>query len=254
MQVRSWVQMKIIAVGGGDMGAGETFSIDEELVRQSGKQAPNALFIPTASDDSDEYIDQFAGVYGDRLGCRVDVLRLVTVHVDETVIASKILDADLIYVGGGNTKAMLSRWRELGVDKHLKTHLDRGKPVGGLSAGAICWFRIANSDWPQYEGIPGVNTAALEGLGFVDLAICPHTRDEGFRLAEFRQMMKSIAGSGIGLDDGCALQIDGDQYRILSSQANSFAHHIGWEGVVLKERALEAHRSFRPLAELMRLP
>ncbi len=152
--------------------------------------------------------------------------------------------ADLIYVGGGNTKAMIQRWRELGMDGMLRTHVEAGKPVGGVSAGAICWFRIGNSDWPQYEGIPGVNTAPLDCLGFVDFILCPHTRNEEFRLGDFRKMMSETPGVGIGVDDNCALHVVGDTYRVLATQPGSVAHLIPHRG---EERTLEPHDDFRPL-------
>ena len=236
--------VNIVAMGGGSMGLGETESLDRELISLTGKGNPLALFIPTASMDSEEYIAEFEATY-QRLGCRTDALRL---HSDDD--PNKIDAADLIYVGGGNTKMMLDVWKKCWADINLKHHLDDGKPAGGLSAGALCWFRVGNSDWPQYEGIPGVNTDRLDCLGFVDLVLCPHTRDEGFRLAEFRAMMKKERGPGIGLDDGCAIQIKGDHYRILSSMEGSVAHRIEWGHGVLKESVMEPHEDFRPLAEI----
>ena len=236
--------MNIIAIGGGSVGLGETESIDCELIRLAGKQDPLALFIPTASIDDAGYIGEFSRTYG-RLGCRVDSLCL---HSGDG--PDKIRNADLVYVGGGNTKMMLEVWRNLGVDVLLREHASQGKPVGGLSAGALCWFRVGNSDWPIYEGIPGVNTARLDCLGWVDLVLCPHTRDEGFRLGEFREMMKSERGPGIGLDDGCAIQIRDDHYRILSSIAGSVAHFIEWTDDQLVEAEIGPHDDFRPLESL----
>lgn len=239
--------VNIIAIGGGDVGAGETAAIDRELATLA--RGRRLLFIPTASDDSLDYVERVREGYG-RLGCDVSSLLLWGVDGDPSVAAEKIAGADLIYVGGGNTKRMLERWRELGVDLALREHVDLGKPAGGLSAGALCWFRVGNSDWPQYEGVPGVNTARLDGLGFVDLVLCPHTRDEGFRLSEFREMMKTEQGPGVGLDDGCAIQIRGDEYRILSSMEGSVAHRIEWRDDRLEERVLEPHADFRVLANL----
>jgi dipeptidase E len=236
--------MNIVAIGGGSVELGETESIDRELISLAQQPNPLALFIPTASSDAEDYTESFSRAYG-RLGCRVDVLRLLSNDNPE-----KIREADLIYVGGGNTKMMLEVWRQLGVDQLLREHLDKGKPAGGLSAGALCWFRVANSDWPLYEGIPNVNTARLDCLGFVDLVLCPHTRDEGFRLAEFREMMKGESGTGVGLDDGCAIQIRGDEYRILSSIPDSVAHRIEWVKGALQERSLPPHEDFRALTNL----
>jgi dipeptidase E len=226
------------------MGLGETESIDRILIGLAGNDKPRALFLPTASMDDEGYIQEFQETYS-RLGCQVDALRL---HSQDD--PRKIEVADLVYVGGGNTKMMLQLWRDRGIDRLLRGHLDKGKPVGGLSAGAICWFRVGNSDWPQYEGIPGTNTARLDCLGWIDLVACPHTKREGFRLSEFREMMASESGTGIGLDDGCAIQIRGNDYRILGSMPECIAHRIEWKQGRLVASALEPHDDFRPIATL----
>lgn len=236
--------MNLIAMGGGSVGLGETRALDETLIGLTRKDRPRTLFIPTASGDDPGYASEFSRTYGD-LGCEVDTLFLY--QGDDP---AKIEWADLIYVGGGNTKAMLALWRERGVDRLLRKHLEAGKPAGGLSAGAICWFRVGNSDWPLYEGIEGVNTARLDALGFVDLVLCPHTKNEGFRLGDFREMMRGESGCGIGLDDCCAIQVQGDQYRILASQPGSIAHRIEWTGDRLLENSLSPHDDFRPLTYL----
>lgn len=231
------------------MSAGETASIDRVLLDLTGKPNPNLLFIPTASGDSEDYVTRLEIGYG-RLGANISTLRLLGDDGDPDVAAQKIDAADVIYVGGGNTKAMLERWRELCVDAALRRFLDSGRPAGGLSAGAICWFRVANSDWPRYEGIPNVNTARLDGLAFVDLALCPHTRDEGFRLAEFTAMMREIPGAGVGLDDGCAIQIRGEEYRILASQPESKAHLLFSVDGEVRYTEMPPHDDFRAIKNL----
>lgn len=237
--------MNIIAIGGGSIGMGVTESIDRELIQLTSEDRPRALFIPTASGDELGYCREFSTTYK-RYGCDVEILKL---HEGDD--PSKITVADLIYVGGGNTKMMLEVWRQHGVDELLQEHVMAGKPAGGLSAGALCWFRVGNSDWPRYEGIPGVNTARLDCLGFVDLVLCPHTRNEEFRLDEFRQMMQEEHGVGVGLDDGCAIQVKDDHYRILSSMDGSVAHRIQWIEGTLHEVTLEAHDDFRPIQLLL---
>jgi len=233
---------RIIAVGGGSLDLTQT--INEEFLRLAAIPNPRLLFIPTASDDSPEYILGFSAFFS-AWGASVDVLRL---SANDDI--SKIDAADLIYVGGGNTKAMLARWRETGVEEKLREHVAAGKPVSGTSAGAICWFRVGNSDWPQYEKIPGVNTARLDCLGIVDMVACPHTRDEPFRLREFMAMMERETGAGIGLDDGVAIQIDGDAYRILAVSPERCAFHVKYDGDSLRVRRLFGHDDFRPLEDL----
>ena len=57
----------------------ETLAIDKEIVALTGKDSPKALFIPTASRDSQNYWQSFQEVYGQELGCETDVLYLLGV-------------------------------------------------------------------------------------------------------------------------------------------------------------------------------
>ncbi len=167
--------MRIVAMGGGDLGAGETLAMDRELIALAGKPNPRALFIPTASEDAEDYVEQFQNIYGGE-GCSVEVI-LFWSQDDGQSAREKLERSDLVYVGGGNTKRMIAKWRSEGFDEALTKFIGEDRPVGGLSAGAICWFRIANSDWPLYEEIPGVNTASL-GLPWLcrPRGLPPHPR------------------------------------------------------------------------------
>jgi len=67
----------IVGIGGGDMEALETLEIEKRVVELTGMADPKALFVPTASYDSVERWEVFRGLYGRRLGCRMDVLYLL---------------------------------------------------------------------------------------------------------------------------------------------------------------------------------
>ena len=74
---------KIVAIGGGEIATGETRSIDRAIIALTGVDRPRALFVPTASSDSEGYWQVFRAVYGKRLGCRTDVLYLLGVSPTE---------------------------------------------------------------------------------------------------------------------------------------------------------------------------
>lgn len=242
--------MELICLGGGDIGSGETAAIDRLFAPGMHLRRRRVLFIPTASQDSEEYVK--AVNYGfSRLRIEVDVLRLY--HGDNLeTCRRKVADCDGVYVGGGNTKSMLSLWRAIGIEKVLRDAARTGKPVGGLSAGAICWFRVANSDWPTYERIPDMRTAPLAGLNWVNLAVCPHTKDEPFRLGDFQEMMEVDGGIGVGIDDGAALHIRGDRYRILSVRDDSAAHLFDSLEGKIRHRIIPVSETFAPLEDLQR--
>ena len=134
---------KLVCIGGGEvprMKDGvrlpyETREIDEEIVRLSNKKNPNLLFIGTASSHSEEYFSVIKKIFED-LGCTVSNLDLLGKDIDIETVKEDIFGTDIIYVGGGNTKFMLEKWRELGVDKILQQAYEKGIVCSGLSAGS----------------------------------------------------------------------------------------------------------------------
>ncbi len=82
------------------------------------------------------------------MGCKTDTLYLSNAKVNKEEVNQKIENADIIYVGGGNTAYMMQVWRKYSVDKALIKAYKSGKILSGLSAGSICWFiaghRIVN--------------------------------------------------------------------------------------------------------------
>jgi len=146
---------KIVAIGGGEIGRPEhsieTLKIDREIIRLSGKKQPKFLFIPTASIDAGDYVKVVNSYFGKKLGCAIDVLYLVNRKTSYQEIKNKILNSDIIYVGGGNTLKMLKLWRKLGVDKILAVAYKKGIVLSGVSAGAICWFKYGHSDSEKFN-------------------------------------------------------------------------------------------------------
>ena len=132
---------KIIAIGGGEIGRpgvkNETLGIDREIIKLSGKENPKLLFIPTASGDALGYIESAQNHFGKKLGCKIDSLELIIKKYSKKEISDKILNSDIIYVGGGNTLKMMKVWRKFGVDALLEKAMKKGIDLSGLSAGSL---------------------------------------------------------------------------------------------------------------------
>ena len=143
--------MHLMLIGGGEIGAPredgsfrplETLKIDEYLVQSLHKKEPNLLFVPTATEQIDPlktYEQGIRNLYGKKLGCVVDVLYL-TPNPSKDEIINKLQRADIVYIGGGDTRFMLECWASCGFDECLKKEALSGKMMAGLSAGAMCWF------------------------------------------------------------------------------------------------------------------
>jgi dipeptidase E len=249
---------KLIAIGGGEIGGSgfsvETAQIDEEIVRMSGKKNPRLLFIPTASGDSESYFEDIKNHFGNRLSCKLDVLYLIKERLSKREIEKKILGADIIYVGGGNTLKMMKIWRKVGVDKSLRRAYNKGRIISGISAGAICWFDSGHSDSMKFYDAKKWNYINVKGMGLVRGIFCPHYDGESLgmpRKEHFKNLIKKIGGIGIAVDNNCAIEIIDDKYfKIVASNPGAAAYRVYKKhGRVVAER-IEMKQELLPLGNL----
>lgn len=223
---------KLVAIGGGEIGKEEhpieTTHIDAEIIKLSGKPKPNILFIPTASNDNSLYIKMAKKHFQQHFGCHVDVLKLYD-NPPNQVIKKAILQTDVIYVGGGNTLKMMTKWRKLGIDILLEEAARQGKVLTGLSAGAICWFKGGLSDSRKFTSKGGSwNFAMVRGLNFYDFYICPHFSSETKRKQALKNRLKNTNMVAIALDDCVAIEIVDDEYRIIGATKDRGAYKTYW--------------------------
>lgn len=224
----------IVAIGGGDIATRGTAAIDREIIRlahrRNPKQHPRVLFLPTASSDSAEYRERFSEYFDKFLKCKTDVLLLVKQPPPAREIERRILAADIVYVGGGNTLFMMRLWRRLGVDQVLKAAYEDGIVLSGISAGAICWFDSGHSDSMSFYNPHRWSYINVKGLGLIHGVHCPHyngmTRAVP-RRKDFREMIRRIGGTGIALENNCAMEfIDGRFYRVITSKDSARAYRV----------------------------
>ena len=235
------------------MKTGGLLAIDKEIVRLSGKKRPKLLFLPTASSDSELYWFYVNKHFGKRLGCKTDVLYLIKEKLTTEEIKNKILSADIIYVGGGNTLKMMRLWRRLGVDKLLKQAWRNGTVLCGISAGSICWFESGHSDSMSFYSPKNWKYINVQGLGFIKGIHCPHYDSETLgvpRKNNFRDMIKKIGGMGIAIDNNCAIAFLDNQFRIITSKENAKAYRIFKQNGKLITRNIPPKKELMPLKYL----
>jgi dipeptidase E len=234
----------IVAIGGGKFGRDdepyETLFIDKEIVALSGKDSPNILFIPTASNDHSGYIELFRKNFGRILNCKVDVLRVYENAESTEQIDSKILNSDLIYVGGGNTVSMMEKWKALQIDRLLLDAYNRGTILCGLSAGGICWFQNILSDYLKLNN-PDAPLAFLPGLNFVSLTLCPHFKSDANRRLGFKEALRDINTPGFGIDDNAAIVLQNEEISIIKSKEDSEVWMCFWNNDQYFEDPIKAN-------------
>jgi dipeptidase E len=246
----------IVAIGGGNIRTRGTAAIDREIIRLSHKKNPNLLFIPTASSDAEPYWEHVQEYFGGFLKCRTDVLFLIREQLSKEQIRRKIMSADVIYVGGGNTLLMMRVWRRLGVDKLLKAAYEEGTVLSGISAGAICWFESGHSDSMSFYDPHDWSYINVKSLGLVKGIYCPHYngRTRGVpRRKDFRDMIRKIGGVGIAVENNCAIEfIDGRFYRVLRSRPGARAYKVYRVDGEVRAEQIRPQENLAPVEALTR--
>jgi dipeptidase E len=221
----------IIAIGGAAFSAEpRNLALDKYILDQSGKARPKVLMIPTATGDNAEYVAKFYAAYA-ALDARPAHLPFFyrTPDLRELVMAQ-----DVVFVGGGNTKSMLAVWREWGFPEILQEASAAGVVLGGVSAGAICWFEQGVTD--SWAG----RLQPLECMGWLPGSCCPHYDGEVERRPAYHSLMlEGHIQPGYAIEDGVAAHFkNGKLERIVSKREGSRAYYVSADGGKIKEDAL----------------
>lgn len=223
---------QVIALGGGGFSMEpENPLLDQYVLNQSDKIIPKICFIPTASGDSDNYISRFYNFF-EKQNCKPSHLSLFKPQTKD--LENFLLEKDIIYVGGGNTKNLLILWKEWGLNSILNKAWGQGIILAGISAGSICWFEEGVTDSFGDELEP------LKCLGFLKGSNCPHYDGEANRRPSYQELIATgKIKSGFATDDGVALHfIDQELREIVTSRLNAKAYKVYYDKTV-KEIELE---------------
>ena len=205
-------------MGGGGFMMEQSSPLDDFLLSLSPTARPRVCFVPTPTGDSDRVIAAFYEAFT-RRDCEPSCLRLFGAPERP---AEHLASQDVIYVSGGNTANALALWRLHSVDRALRDAWTRGAILGGVSAGANCWFECSVSD-----SFGRQLDALRDGLGLLPGSFCPHYDGEELRRPTYRTLVDAGLPSGYAADDGAALHFVGAELReVVASQSDARAYRV----------------------------
>ena len=210
---------QIIVIGGGGFYRDpENLELEKYLIRQTGVDRPRVAFVPTASGEPDHYIASFYSAFL-KLGCRPSVLTFFKRTPD---LRSFLLDQDVIYVGGGNTKSLLAIWRDWGAAEILREAWESGIVLTGVSAGAICWFEQGLTD-SFSDGL-----RPLDCLGFLPGSCCPHYDGEAQRRPSLHRLLLSgEISAGVAIEDWSGVHFRGTEiHKVMAAKRGARAYSM----------------------------
>ncbi|MBI4835638.1 MAG: dipeptidase PepE [Candidatus Abawacabacteria bacterium] len=184
----------------------------EEQVKAFLSNAQNILFVPYAIYDMDFYTGIYDEVF-QRLGYKIK-----SIH-RESDRQQAIKDADVIFVGGGNTFLLLNRLYEANVLPSIKERVMSGRKYLGISAGS----NIASPTICTTNDMPIVYPPSFTSLSLVPFQINPHYVDpeansthkgetRADRIKGYQELNKVPV---LGMREGAILHIEDDQCQLL---------------------------------------
>tara|TARA_X000001036_G_scaffold222940_1_gene208649 strand:+ start:789 stop:1481 length:693 start_codon:yes stop_codon:yes gene_type:complete len=211
------IEKKIIAIGGGGFTHQADESLDQFVVDQSKKINNKIGFLATASNDDKKKISLFYT----RFENTESELSHFNLTSDVNGFSEWILNKDIVYIGGGNTKFMLEIWKNNMLENIFKKAYESGIILSGVSAGAVCWFEWILSDSVS----PGFKP--LKGINLISGSCTPHSSNIE-RINQFQQDIKNgKLPHGIAIDDGVAVVfIDGKPTEVYSARNNHEAYFL----------------------------
>ena len=209
---------QILAIGGGGFMTERDSLLDSFMLSLSDASRPRVCFVPTPSGDSDRGIAAFFEAFSAR-DCVPSCVRLFGIPERP---AEHLAAQDVIYVSGGNTANALALWRLHGIDHALRAAWERGAVLGGVSAGANCWFEscVTDSFGPGLEPLQ-------DGLGLLAGSFCPHYDGEELRRPVYRALVDGGFPSGYAADDFAAFHFVGTEVReVVSSREGACGYRV----------------------------
>ena len=220
---------QIIAVGGGGFGRNPNQRIIEKyIIDQSSVNSPNVLFIPTASAEDKSYLVNFYTCFNG-LNCNPSHLNFFQ---RTPRIEGLINKADVIYIGGGNTKSMLAVWKEWKLDKLLIKAYKNDTVLSGVSAGAICWFDTGITDsWAS-------NLNYIDCMGILPGSCCPHYDSEKDRRPSVHKFIEEEKIQSVyAIEDGAAIHfVDEAPYKNISFREGSNVFFVEKKNSAIQEK------------------
>jgi peptidase E len=228
----SEIKRKVFTMGGGGFSEEpEIPRLDQYLLSLAQKKKPKVCFFGTASGDAQSYIDKF---YDNMKRHSVEASHLALYKVPQEPLREFVLDKDVFYVGGGNTRNLMVLWKEWGLDSLLREAYQAGKVMGGISAGSLCWYEQGVTD--SITGILG----SISCTGILAGSNCPHYDGEKERRPAYQRLIAGGMKDGIACDDGVAAVFENEKLvEFVSSRPNARAYLVkAMDGQVREEEAL----------------
>ena len=219
--------MNIVIIGGGNNGhvrsdgtktPYELKEIDEYVSTLTNDK--KLLFIGHANKEFERtYFKTIKDIY-EPLGFECKIMKLNFIKNPDK--CRELLDrSSVIYIGGGNTKVLLDKWKEYNFDKLFLSYIDK-KIMVGISAGACIFFDKFNTD--SYLEETG-EYKIMDGYGILPYMFTPHANHEE-RLSVTYNYLKDHDIINYSLSKGIAIHIKDGEFKVIKCKLDDLEPYM----------------------------
>ncbi len=199
--------MRLGFYSGGD--PEDNIQLDAELLKMLGKVHPKITFIPSCYEHSEEDFEEFRAQYS-----IYGITDFQMFHLDQNYThfdAEVSLNADLVYLAGGNTYYFLNQIRKTRFYKPLRKYVRDDGVLAGQSAGAIIMTpNIRLAGIPEFDADENeVGITNLKSLCYANFEFFPHYVDQKAFYREFTEYSKTLRHPMYACTDGSGIIVDG---------------------------------------------
>jgi peptidase E len=178
--------------------------MDDYLFALTGKRRPTVCLLGTAAGDSETETVRFMRAFmGHAELTYAPAYRYLRPGDDPE---ARLLEADLIYIPGGNTPGTVGTWKAMGWDAVLREAWRNGTVIAAMCAGAMALFEHYACKWHRKPQLG-------EGIGLLPGSLGCHfneTANPSHDLLRYGIAAETLP-AGYGLEDGFALRFDGTE-------------------------------------------
>ena len=202
----------LVIAGGGRLGE----DIINRFVELAGGEDARIVYIPTAGgQDTYEADDNRLNLFRD-----VGVTNVILLHTKDKRVANSeefiapLKEATGVWFSGGRQWRLVDAYADTKAEKLFWQVLERGGVIGGSSAGAtIQGSYLARGDTKGNQKMMGDHE---KGFSFVkNIAIDQHVLARNRHFDLFNILEKRPELLGIGLDEGTAIVVQGNEFDVI---------------------------------------
>jgi len=180
-----------------------------------GRPRPLVAYVGVASDDNRGFFAMIRGALG-VAGASVKLAKIASARSPASEARALLEHCDLVFVSGGDVEHGMKVLHDRDMAGVLVALGRAGKPMFGISAGALMLAR----DWVRFPDDDEAKAELFPCLGLAPLHVDAHSEDDGWselrvlvRLLHERGDVKPV-GYGLTRQGGLHVSVEGDQVAV----------------------------------------